>query len=213
MPSTSPFANFYDEVFVAATPEQQETFLRQLFTRNGSLCASFGAYINPPFTDFEEQQKHINSAVQQMREKIKRYHWDTLFDMNPLAEDYITELTDVINQEMIGAFSLKMIAFCATGDLLSALSFLRIIEQGTNLNWEELEEPASHHVDEVKEHIAYQFHFFLSSFQDYIFSVDLIKEAIAQMTSFTFPSGDYFDYSADWQDVLDEFKHQLEEND
>ena len=186
MPSQSPFANFYDDIFASATPAQQESFLRQLFIRDGSLCASFWAYINPPFRDVEVEQKTVDAEVAKMQESIKRYRWDILFDMDPTADDYSSELTELIDKDIIGDFQLQMDASCSTGDLLSALNCLRIIEQGTNLNWEEIDEPAGYYGDEVKEHIGYQFSFFIDCFLDHIFSEDMIKNAIAQAEAFPY---------------------------
>jgi hypothetical protein len=47
MASHSPTAQFYDTIFAQAEKGQQEAFLRQLFERDASLCASFWAFINP----------------------------------------------------------------------------------------------------------------------------------------------------------------------
>lgn len=209
MPLHSPFGNFYDEVFTSATPAQQESYLRQLFTLNASLCASFWAFINPPSGDMEVGQKTVDMEVAQMQEKIKRYPWDILFETDPTADDYSVELTDLIHKDVIGSFLLKMEAACSTGDLLSALVCMRIIEKGTNLNWEELEEPACFYDDEVKEHIGYQFDFFISSFLDHIFSEDLINQAIVQAKAYQSDSGGYFDYSEHWGEILKTFKDRL----
>ncbi|MCB0612504.1 MAG: hypothetical protein H6573_32615 [Lewinellaceae bacterium] len=209
MPSQSPFANFYDDIFASATPAQQESFLRQLFTRDGSLCASFWAYINPPFRDVEVEQKTVDAEVAKMQESIKRYRWDILFDMDPTADDYSTELTELIDKDIIGDFQLQIEASCSTGDLLAALHSLRIIEQGTNLNWEEIEEPAGYYGAEVKDHIGYQFDFFTGCFLDHIFSADLIKNAIVQAEAYQSESAGYFDYSEDWEGVLKIFKDRL----
>ena len=211
MPSHSPFANFYDEIFALATPAQQESFLRQLFTQDASLCASFWAYINPPLRDVEVGQEAVDAEVAQMQKKIKRYPWDILFEIDPTADEYITELTDLIDRDIIGSFQLNMEAACRTGNLLSGLSYLRIIEKGTNLDWEKVEEPTSHHVREVKEHIGYQFDFFASCFRDHIFSVELISQAIAQAKIYQSESGGYFDYSEDWGEILETFKDKLAE--
>ena len=86
MPSQSPLASFYDDVFASATPAQQESFLRQLFSRDASLCASFRAYINPPLRGVEVEQKTLDAEVAKMQESIKRYRWDILFDMDPTAD-------------------------------------------------------------------------------------------------------------------------------
>lgn len=209
MPSNSLFANFYDEVFALATPAQQESFLRQLFTQDGSLCASFWAYINPPLRDVEVGQNDVDAEVAKIQEKIKRYRWDILFEIDPTADDYSIELTDLIDKDIIGAFVQKMEAFCSTGDLLSALNCLRIIEEGSNLNWEEIEEPAGYYGEEVKEHIGYQFDYFASCFRDHIFSVELINQAIAQAKAYQSESGGYFDYSEDWGEILETFKDRL----
>ena len=212
MPSNSPFANFYDEVFASATQAQQESFLRQLFTQDASLCASFWAYINPPLRGVEVEQKAADAEVAKMQESIKRYRWDILFDMDPTADDYSSELTELIDKDIIGDFQLQMDASCSTGDLLSALNCLRIIEQGTNLNWEEIDEPAGYYGDEVKEHIGYQFSFFIDCFLDHIFSEDMIKNAIAQAEAFRSESRGYFDYSDNWEEILEIFKDRLAEN-
>lgn len=212
MPSNSPFANFYDEVFASATQAQQESFLRQLFTQDASLCASFWAYINPPLRGVEVEQKAVDAEVAKMQESIKRYRWDILFDMDPTADDYSSELTELIDKDIIGDFQLQMDASCSTGDLLSALNCLRIIEQGTNLNWEEIDEPAGYYGDEVKEHIGYQFSFFIDCFLDHIFSEDMIKNAIAQAEAFRSESRGYFDYSDNWEEILEIFKDRLAEN-
>ena len=212
MPSQSPFANFYDDIFASATPAQQESFLRQLFIRDGSLCASFWAYINPPFRDVEVEQKTVDAEVAKMQESIKRYRWDILFDMDPTADDYSTELTELIDKDIIGDFQLQIEASCSTGDLLSALNCLRIIEQGANLNWEEIEEPAGYYAAEVKEHICYQFDFFTDCFLYHVFSEELIKNAIVQMEAFQSESSGYFDYSEYWEEVLKVFKGRLVEN-
>jgi hypothetical protein len=209
MPSQSPFAKFYDQVFAIAGQEQQESFLRQLFTLDAALCASFEAYIYPPLRDLETEQAIIISAVAQIREKIKRYKWNILFDMDPTAEDYSTELTELIDKDIIGDYLLKMEAYCRTGDLLSAVSCLRIIEQGTNLNWEDVEEPAGYYGDEVRTHIGFQFDFFADCFLGSIFSPELIKEAIAHAEIYHSDSGGYFDHSKCWEDVLDTCKARL----
>lgn len=154
-------------------------------------------------------QKTVDMEVAQMQEKIKRYPWDILFETDPTADDYSVELTDLIHKDVIGSFLLKMEAACSTGDLLSALVCMRIIEKGTNLNWEELEEPACFYDDEVKEHIGYQFDFFISSFLDHIFSEDLINQAIVQAKAYQSDSGGYFDYSEHWGEILKTFKDRL----
>ena len=158
------------------------------------------------------EQKTVDAEVAKMQESIKRYRWDILFDMDPTADDYSSELTELIDKDIIGDFQLQMDASCSTGDLLSALNCLRIIEQGTNLNWEEIDEPAGYYGDEVKEHIGYQFSFFIDCFLDHIFSEDMIKNAIAQAEAFRSESRGYFDYSDNWEEILEIFKDRLAEN-
>ncbi|MBK8489946.1 MAG: hypothetical protein IPL49_03330 [Saprospirales bacterium] len=154
--------------------------------------------------------KTIGAEVAKMQERIKRYRWEILFDADPTAEDYITELTELIDKDIIGTWLLKMAAFCSTGDLLSAIRCLRIIEQGTNLNWEEIEEPAGFYGDEVKDHIGYQFDFFMNCFIDHIFSADLINHAIDQANAFRSKPGAWFDYAENWGGILEQFKDRVE---
>ncbi len=207
--SQSPFADFYDHVFALAAPHQQESFLRQLFTLDASLCASFEAYINPPLRDLTAEQDTLDAAANRMRERIKRYRWDILYEMDPTADDYITELMDLIDKDIIGIYVQKIEVSCGTGDLLSALSCLRIVEQGTNLNWEHIEEPAGYYGPEVRQHIGYQFDFFTSSFLNNIFSKKLINNAITWAKAFQSAPSGYFDYSAHWGEIIEIFKGRV----
>lgn len=200
--SQSPFDDFYDRVFALAAPHQQASFLRQLFTLDASLCTSFEAYINPPLWDVTAERETLNAAAIRMQEGIKRYHWDILFEVDPTAEDYISELMDLLDKEFIGTYLRKIQVSCSTGDLLTALSCLRIIEQGTNLDWETIEEPAGFYGPEVKEHIEYQFDFFISCFLHNIFSKSLINNAITWAKTFQSEPIGYFDYSGDWEEII-----------
>ena len=161
MASHSPTADFYDTVFARAEKDQQELFLRQLFERDASLCASFWAFINPLSQSSIVKEDVLAAEIARMQKKTLYYPWDILFHKDPVADEYSSALTDLIDREIIGSFQLKMEAACSTGDLCSALSYLRIIEKGTNIDWENAEEPGSHHVAEVKAHISCQFDFFI----------------------------------------------------
>lgn len=199
MASHSPTAHYYDTVFARAEKGQQESFLRQLFERDASLCASFWAFINPlPQTGIVKYEV-LAAEIAKMQEKTLHYPWDILFEMNPVADEYILELTDLIDREIIGTYQLKMEVACRTGDLCSALSYLRIIEKGTNVNWKNVEEPGSHHVAEVKEHICYQFDFLIRCFLDYVFSIDMVSRAITQAKTYQADANGFFDYSANWE--------------
>jgi hypothetical protein len=201
MPPHSPTAHFYDTVFARAEKDQQESFLRQLFERDASLCASFWAFINPLPQSSIVEVEALSAEIAKMQEKTLHYPWDILFEMDPVADEYSSELTDLIDREIIGPYQLKMEVACRTGDLCSALSYLRIIEKGTNVDWENAEEPGSHHIAEVKEHICYQFDFLRNCFLDYIFSVDAVSQAIIQAKTYQADANGFFDYSANWGEV------------
>lgn len=209
MASHSPTAHFYDMVFAQAEKNQQELFLRQLFERDASLCASFWAFINPLSQSSIVEDEVLTAEVAQMQKKTLYYPWDILFQIDPVADEYISELTDLIDREIIGPFQLKMGASCSTGDLCSALSYLRIIEKGTNVDWKNVKEPGSHHIAEVKEHLSCQFDSLIYCFNDHIFSADTISRAITQAKAYQADANGFFDYFADWGAILEILEDRL----
>jgi hypothetical protein len=203
MPSQSPYADFFDLVFTSAAPDLQDAFLRQLFANDAFLCASFWAYINPQLRDISLESVAINAAASQIQRIIKEYRWSVLFDTDPLAEDYSEELNELIAKNIISANLNSIENSCKTGDLLAALINLRVIEQGINLDWEKIEEPAGYYGPEVKMHTGWHFNFFINCFLDNIFSEKLIENAITWAQIWQSLPGEYFDFSKEWGSIVE----------
>ncbi len=209
MPSSSPFADFYELVFTKAPKELQEQYLRKLFTMDGVLCASFSAYIDPPVDNITLSIPKMEAEIEKLHLKIRKYRWQVLFEIDPIAEDYSRYLCDLIDRDMLHQSLLDLQAYCIIGDLLSALNALRIIEMGTNVDWEALEEPASYYASEVQDHIRSQFLSFTDCFLGSIFSKKLIDTARSQAEIYRAHPGNYLEYTAEWAEVIEIFEDRL----
>lgn len=199
----SPFKYFYDEVFSIAPADQQAEFLKQLFTKDAALCASFQSFIQPPMKDVSEADTEATAAS--MREKITQYPWDCLFDFDPTADEYSEELLQVLARDITGKYELQLASFCKIGDLLSALQCLRIIESGTDLDWTAVEEPAAHHPDEIAFYVEAVFDDLESHFIDNIFSKQAIDEAQKKAMWYLSNPGKVYNYSERWRQLIEVF--------
>ena len=152
---------------------------------------------------------YIKEESNQLHDKLTKHNWETLFDLDPTADDYASYLIEIIEQKIIGDVQLKMEASSNTGNLLLALANLRVIELALDLDWSKVEEPAVYHKDDVYDHISYQFDDFITYFDDNIFSIPLIEKAIELAKSFKSKPGKYFNHSKSWDNIIYAMEDQL----
>ncbi len=210
----SPFKDFYNKAFSKSHPKSQADFLRKLFTRDGGLCASYLNYIYwiPDEDKIAHLKKQTINRANFLRERTVGYNWKKLFEIEPKQESYEVKVIDCINSKLIDTFILRMEASCRIGELLNAISQLRIIESGLNIDWKKVGEPASRYRNEISHEISFLFDHFSTCFMSHIFCVEMIEEGVKMIKSFIEEPGEYFDKSENWQEIIEMMEHCLNEN-
>ena len=204
----SPFASFYDDIFANTSQEEQEIFLRQLFTMDGNLCSRYYNYIN--FFSIDQPIKNvIGSAMEEavaIRKKIIAYDWEDLWQTVPGApEDYIEDVWKILQKEFLSDVLLLIKSHFSCGDILMALKKMRILELSLDFDWEkDLTEPACYYQNEINYiEIESEFNFAHAYFDDSIFSVEILNIAQDLILNFINNPMTYFPHTKSWKELLE----------
>lgn len=212
MSTKSPFADFYDLVFKTASVSVQEAYLRELFTKDATLCSSFYNFIPSKLYNskiIEKINQEIKYKTKTLKQKTKTYKWSTLWQLPSNPESYADDLIKILEEKLVGYNLLIFQSMCSRGELLQALASLRIIELGLNIDWQKVEEPGLYYGPEVGEFIVNQFENLKDYFRDYVFSIAQIKAGLVLIERFKMEPGSFFNNNEEWEQVEDLFREEI----
>ena len=210
----SPFANFYDEIFATSSQKEQEIFLRQLFTLDGSLCSSYYHYLN--FISVDQSIKDLIASAEEealaIRKKILAYDWEDLFQTVPgTPEDYIEDVWKILREDFFNDILLWIKTHFSHGDILMAFKKMRVLELSLDFDWEkDLAEPACYYQDEINSYeVESEFNHAHAYSGDSIFSVEILEKARDLIINFMGNPMTYFPHTENWKELLEGIDDRL----